>query len=448
MRNKLGMKATLLFVVVALPGAGIWAARRERASAASNVQASPSGLLSNMPRGGGGLTDRAIAEWSGKLRKNEKDPLAWSALGDSLMQKSRETADVTYYGLAEKAYQQSLAIDPQSPAAVLGIAWVHGGRHEFDESITWAKKSLALNPREQAAYGLIGDAQVELGQYEAAFESYQKMLDLKPNLASYSRGAHLLYLTGDTRKAIALMSRAIETGAPYAENTAWCRAQLGKILTATGNVKAAEQVLEDAVKRTPANYHVNAALGEVKAAKKDYPSAIAAYRKAVAAAPQIESLVALGDLYRLTGEPEAAETQFSQVEAIHRLHKANGSLGDRLVALFYADHDRNLPEALRLAQEEYRQFKNVYAADTLAWCLYKNGRYAEAREIMRTALARKTPEAQFLYHAGMIEAKLGDRSAAQKRLYQALSLNPRFHPVSASLAVSALKSLGSRAPAS
>jgi len=42
----------------------------------------------------------------------------------------------------------------------------------------------------------------------------------------------------------------------------------------------------------------------------------------------------------------------------------------------------------------------------------------------------------------MIYAKEGDHQTAQKYLYEALSLNPTFHPVFAPAAVDTLKELG------
>ena len=47
-----------------------------------------------------------------------------------------------------------------------GMAWVHGGRHEFDLSVLWAKNALALDPQHATSHGIIGDAAVELGEYQ------------------------------------------------------------------------------------------------------------------------------------------------------------------------------------------------------------------------------------------------------------------------------------------
>ena len=258
-------------------------------------------------------------------------------------------------------------------AALNGMAWVNGGRHEFEQSIEWANKALAVNPKDNDAYGLIGDADVEMGNYDAAYTHYQQMMDIRPDTSSYSRGAHLLWLTGDTRKAMWLMAKAIKAGGPYAENTAWCRAQLALMLMNTGALLPAEQTLQDALKYAPHNYQLLTAMGKLKAAKKDYPAAIANYKQAVEVVPQHDALVALGDLYLLTGKPEEAKQQFALVEATHQLLKANGVRGDMQIAQFYADHDRSLPEALQEEEAEIKSRPNVYVADTLAWCYYKGG---------------------------------------------------------------------------
>ena len=90
------------------------------------------------------------------------------------MQKARETADISYYQLAETRYTKAIALDPKCYDAYVGLAWVTSGRHEFEQSIQWANKALAIDPRSNDAYGLLGDADVEMGKYDAAYDHYQK----------------------------------------------------------------------------------------------------------------------------------------------------------------------------------------------------------------------------------------------------------------------------------
>lgn len=361
------------------------------------------------------------------------------------MQKARETMDLAYYGRAEAAYRESLALNPNSANAMVGMAWVLSGRHEFEKSIEWANKALKQEPNRADAYGLLGDAATEMGDYDTAFEHYQKMLDLKPGIASYSRSAHLLFITGGFRKATLLMSKAIGAGGTYPENKAWCIAQMALLDFSQGGYIPAAQLLSEGLQETPNNYHLLAAMGKVKAALKDYPAAIEYYKRAQAIVPQHDVVVGLGDLYTLQGRVEEARKQYAIVDVLRQLNKANGVIGDLQMAQFLADHDREPDEALRLAEAEYKTRPTVYAADTLGWCYYKNGRIAEARKYSLKALAQETPEAMFLYHRGLILAKAGDVGSARKALYKALSQNPYFDPLAAQVAMQKVEELGAMA---
>jgi tetratricopeptide (TPR) repeat protein len=391
--------------------------------------------------------DQTIEQLTTKTRQQRQDRAAWTALGDAFMQKARETADASYYGRAEQAFEQARALDPTNGEALVGLAWVQSARHEFEKSTESARKALAVDATNAAAHGLLGDAALELGDYDLAAEHYQKMLDLRPDISAYSRSAHFLFVTGDVRRATWLMDRAIKAGAPYAENTAWCRAQLALMHLATGNLVAAEQIVEQAIARTPSNYHVLFAQGRVRAARGSYAGAIESYRRAAAIAPQHEVVVALGQLYLVTDDQKRAEQQWALVETIDALNKANGVTGDVQIVRFLADRDRRLPEALAIAEREFKRRPNVFVADALAWTYYKNGRYGDARRVVAKALAQRTPDASLLFHAGMIHAKLGDRVTAQRQLAQALSLNPAFDPIDAPIAVATLAELGAHAPA-
>ncbi len=383
------------------------------------------------------------AEAEAKADNGKPTDEKWTRLGDAFMQKGRETADVSYYGRAEGAYRKALASNPKAADALIGMAWVEGGRHEFEHSIEWANKALAIETDRADAYGLLGDAAVEMGDYEKAFTQYQKMLDIKPDISSYSRGAHLLFLMGDIRKATLLMTKAIESGGPYAENTAWCRAQWALMQFSVGSYVSASQMLTEGLRASPNNYHLLAAMGKVKAALKEYDAAIEYYRKAEAIVPQHEVVVALGDLYTLQGKTNEATAQYALVDVIHKLNQANGVIGDMQMAQFFADHGRNLDVAVQMAETEYATRPNVYVADTLAWAYYKTGRIADAQKMIRKALDYGTPEAVFLYHQGAILAGASQNARARTALYQALSMNPNFHPLAAPAAQVMVRELGS-----
>jgi tetratricopeptide (TPR) repeat protein len=396
-------------------------------------------------------------ERAGRSRFAEEhpdDPAACVGLGDAWMQRFRERLDPAFPDRAEAAYQRALKLDGRYAAALVGMAWVANTRHDFDAGSRWARQALVLEPEMPEAHALLGDAAVELGDYDAAYEHYQAALDGRPDLSSYARSAHLLWLTGDVRRAEALMYRAINAGGPHAENTAWCRAELGLIMLNEGALVPAERQMEQALTQAPENPHVLAAMGRVKTARGDYPAAIKHYEQALAIAPTDATLAALTDLYALSGDQERSDRMVQRVLDFHHAHdharphshrdtsQGSHAHGNAELARFLADHDRDLASALREAEDAWGTFKNVGVTDTLAWCYYKNGRHQEARQTILKAMRWRTPDASILFHAGMIYALLGDRPAAQKYLYQALNLNPQFHPIQAKVAAEKLRELG------
>lgn len=394
-----------------------------------------------------------------RTREHPDDPQAWVNWGDALMQWSREGSGAAEYERAEAAYRQALKLDPRRAGALVGLAWVANSRHQFAEGRRYAQQALELDPHAAEPHALLGDAAVEAGDYEAAFKHYQASLDLRPDLSSYARSAHLLWLTGDARRATFLMRKAIAAGSPHAENTAWCRAELALMLFNTGALTLAEKEIAEARRQSPDNPQVLAAYGRIKAGQRKYAEAIEGYERALTNSPSpLAVMAALVDLYELSGTPTKAEVMSRRLLALaapesdamaagspdrhSHPHPHPHPPGNAELARFLADRGVELDRALAEAQAAAEQSKSVAVTDTLAWCLYKTGDYPRAKEVVLEALRWHTPDANLLFHAGMIHAAGGDRPAAQRYLYQALSLNPAFHPVHASMAAEKLREWG------
>jgi tetratricopeptide (TPR) repeat protein len=364
---------------------------------------------------------------SDKVLAASRSADAWLQLGASLAQAQRSSRSAAYYDHAETAYRRAHELDPRSAEAMTGLAWVYGGRHRFAWSIEWARRALAVDADHAPAHGLLGDAALELGDYDAAFAHYQTMMDLRPDLSSWSRGAHLLWITGQKREGIALMERAIRSGAPFAENTAWCRVRLATMLLHDGALPAAAQALAPALRAAPRDPEVLLAAGHLAIAQDDFAGARRYFAQVLEAGQQHDALVALGDLCLVEGDATGAEEYFQQVAALHAANRASSAHDHTSMAKFLADHDRRLDEALKLATE-HPDSPNVFEADVLAWVCFKKGDLPRAIAAMKRALAQNTPHPELHFHAGMIAAAAGDRVAATRHLQEALALNPRFHP--------------------
>ena len=276
-------------------------------------------------------------------------------------------------------------------------------------------------------YGLLGDAAIELGEYARAEEAFQQMLDLRPGLASYSRAAYLLELYGDMDEAVTFMERAVKTGsARDPEPLAWCLVQLGRLHFNQGRLGKAETAYNNALAVFPRYYQAVAALGQVRGAQRRYAEAIALYQQAITVVPAPDLLVALGDILMIAGKVDEAEQQYALVEYIEQVNAVNQKTYNRQLALFYADHDRKLDEAVTLAEAEVKQRQDIYSYDALAWVYYKKGRLVDAQKAMTQALRLGTQDASLFFHAGMIAQGLGETDNARDSLRRALEINPYF----------------------
>lgn len=376
------------------------------------------------------VLDRQIADLQTTLRGN--DPLtrgkASSLLGAAYLQKARETGDPGYYPKAEALLQQALAENESDVEAMIGLGVLALARHQFAEGETWGEKALVIDPSRARTYGVIADAQVELGRYEDAVRTVQEMVNLRPDLASYSRVSYLRELMGDREGALAAMEQAAVAGSGYPENIAWVQVQLGNLRFDGGDLTGAQSAYDNAISAVPGYAAALAGQAKVAAAKGDFTHAAALYQQAVQATPLPDYLAAYGDILTAAGRSDEAATQYAMVRAIQQIYTANGVDTDLELALFSADHSQpaDLTKALADAEAAVALRPSIAAYDVLAWTRYQHGDLDGAEEAITQALRLGTKSALMHFHAGMIASARGDTEAAISHLSSAVQMNPYF----------------------
>lgn len=401
-------------------------------------------------------TGRMIRNAQASVERSPKDAKSYAVLGAAYLQQARETGDVSDYQLAEKSLNLSLDIvsaDFSAEAPLESLAEVCMGEHRFADALTYSQRALSLGSGDASPFAIVGDADMDMGEYDKGAAAYSRLtppdMTLAPR-AAYARDSRISYLrfiAGDTTEAIRLMKVAVAEGIEAQlpkENLAWLYYELGEYFTQAGDALSANASYLVALETHPGDYRALAGLAKLRANNGRYAEAIVLYQKAIAVVPMPIFVGELGDLYTRTGNQAEAKKQYQLVEYIGLLGKINQVLHNRDLALFYADHDTKLPEALTLAHKEFEVRHDIYTWDALAWALYKNGRYADAGEASGKALAHGTRDALLLYHAGMIAAKLGDSVRAKKELTEALAINSHFHLVYASEAQQRLSALNTQ----
>ncbi|HBY98723.1 MAG: tetratricopeptide repeat protein [Ardenticatenaceae bacterium] len=371
-------------------------------------------------------TEDTITKLQDRIRSHPEDSAAYAQLGLALFQRIRETADASLYIPAETALTEALNRDPQQLDALIGQGMLALSRHRFAEGLQWGERARALNPYRAQTYGIIADAQIELGRYPEAVATLQQMVNLRPDLSSYSRISYIRELHGDTAGAIAAMKQAVAAGNPAAEGTLWTQVQLGHLYFNSGDWQRAEASYQQALQVRPDYVYALAGIARVRAAQGRYEEAIGAYQKIVTLLPLPAFVIVLGDLYQATGQPAEARNQYDLVRAIEQLNASAGVDVDLELALFDADHGADPVQVLKRARAAYSRRPSIFAADVLAWALYRHGDYPEAWRYSQEARRLGTRDATLHYHAGMIAYALGDRESAAGHLRQALAINPGF----------------------
>ena len=347
-------------------------------------------------------------------------------LGLAHAQRARETADAAYVSRADHAFRRSLTLEPENLEALTGLGGVELTRHRFRNALQLGRRALAVAPDAAAPHGVLGDALLELGRYDAAFAAFDRMAALKPNTSSYARVAYARELRGDVGGAIEAMELALDAALGRPETYAWTAVELGKLHWSVGRSVRAASFYRLALAARPAFAPALDSLARVEAARGRPGRAVALQRRAVEAVPLPGYVSQLGDLLASAGRTREARAQYGLVAAIEKLQAANGSRIDLESALYRVDRGIRLAETLDLARRARADRPSIAGDDVLAWALARTGRCAEARSYSERSLRLGTRDASLFFHRGMIERCLRRDADARRWFRRALDTNPHF----------------------
>jgi tetratricopeptide (TPR) repeat protein len=389
--------------------------------------------------------DHNIAAWTKNVAANDQDFLSAANLAALYEARARLSGDVADYSRAAEAAGRSLGIVPNQLDVLALHARLALATHDFGRALSEAASLDRTAPDQPAILSIMGDAQLELGDYDAATSLYGRVATLAPGPAITARLARLTFLRGDPAGAIkqaeAAQAAAVAAGID-GPGLSWYAYLSGTMHLATGDPAAAATWFDRALEAWPRSFLALAGKARAEAAVGDFDKAIDGYRAAIAVAPQPDALTALGDLLALRGANRGAQQQYDTVLAIAQLQGSSGLVFNRQLVLFDVNHGRDLATALQLAEVELAERHDVYGYDADAWALLANGRAADADAAMAKALALGTRDAMLLYHAGEIALAIGDTARARDLLQQSLAINGALDPLSASKARASLEALG------
>jgi predicted Zn-dependent protease len=289
------------------------------------------------------------------------------ALATAHTRRAREIGDASHYERSLEALADARRADPRLDRVAKVEAWVRLGRHEFAAAEKLAADYCKAHPDDADAWGLLGDARMELGDDAHAADAFQRMMDLKPGPGAYLRAGYWRERAGDLAGARAFLQRALAaTGLREAEDRAWILVHLAALDEREQQAARAEATLHEALALFPDYHYALAALAQIELADGRYASALATAQRALAAAPHPERRLLLADALRGLGrESEArAEEQRFEREALANVERADNE--NLFLVDFYLDRRRDPALALALAEREAARRRDPATLERLA----------------------------------------------------------------------------------
>ena len=391
----------------------------------------------------GASTVEAIAATRAAIEEEPGAAALHATLGDLYYQRGRETAKSTWNEKAHASYRQALALNPQSAHATTGLGTLALAKHDFGGGLRYGEQALRLEPNSVRPYAAIVDGQIELGRYGDARRSLDRMVALKPNLASYARISYFRELHGDLDGALEAMRLAVSAGGGSAENIAYVETLLGNLELQRGEIAHAGRAYRTALARVPDYLPARAGLATVAAANGQLDRAITGYEAVVETSAVHEYHLLLLEALLADNRDRAAREEIAAIRGNQAIERRNGVNTDAELAIFEADHG-SAARAVELGRAAVRTAPSVSAADAYSWALTAAGRGDAALRWAQRALRTGWRDPLVRYHAGMAAKLAGEPAPARRWLSQALELNPRFSPLHAPRARRALARLQGR----
>ena len=375
-------------------------------------------------------TKKSIEGLQAQIRLNPENYKAKWMLALAYMQEARITGEHPYYypaalDLLDDVLDGTKETEDLHQQAIMAKASVMLSLHHFKEALEIGEEAAKLNSSSPELYGILCDANVELGHYDKAIEAGDKMVSIKPDLRSYSRISYLREIHGDLNGAIEAMKLAASAGFPGLEQTAWTRVTLGKLYEKKGDLDNAKMQYTIALDETPHYAFAVAGLAHIEVSKKNYPEALKLYEKAASIIPEFSFTEEMANVYELEGKKEKSHEVATSVIGMLQEDEEAGHFVDLEMANLYSKLLNDQDKALDYANNEYdKRPDNIDVNKCLAMVYYKKNEFAEAKEYLKVANKTNRKDPELLCLSGLISYKSGDKNAGLKLIRASFDMNP------------------------
>ncbi len=369
----------------------------------------------------------------GLQRMVDKRPGDWlirTHLGTQLFERAGLTNQLGDYDRIQAVLGEAFAMVPKGSGPVALAARFNFSIHRLAaaEEYVAALEGMAMPQRDEqlVARLLRGEIALQRGQYAEALAGLTALAAAEPALG---KPALALYhaKTGEPDRAAALLGETLAAAdMKDPRRRAWLRLQLGLVAMDRGDLRGAQEHLQNADAELSGWWLVQEHLAEVHARRGEHDRALAIYEGLVRTADLPQHMDALAALYRHGKEPHKADALISQAAARWEQQLARfpeSAMGHGLLHhLQFGTPER----ALELALANHALRPGGEAHVLLARAHLKAGQPAEALAVAERALATPYRTAGLHDVAAKAHAALGHKAESEAQISLCYAINPYF----------------------
>ena len=354
-------------------------------------------------------TREKVDELKKKLAKDPNDIKVRLQIATIYLSEARITGEHPYYYPAVlKILDGVLYLSPNNFEATTFKASVKMSQHQFAEARTLAEAARKINPDNAYVYGVLVDANVELGFYKDAIAMSDKMQALKPSLESYSRASYLREIYGDFVGSISAMKLAVEAGMPGSEPFCWSKKTLGHLYESTGELNKAQQQYDDILLVRPSYAFAYGGQARILKVNKQYDKALLILDKAAKIMPEFSFHEEMAEIYDLQGNHEKALDKYEEVAKMLDQDAKSGHAVDLELCKLYTKSGKT-DLAMKHGLIEYKKRpRNIDVNHALAVVAFKLNNFKKAKEYILVALSTGSKDPELLKDASKIDRTLAN----------------------------------------
>ncbi len=260
-------------------------------------------------------------------------------------------------------------------------------QHDFENALLCSQKAIKINPYNAQIYGTLTDALVELGKYEEAVLTADKMVSIRPDLRSYARISYLREIHGDIEGSIDAMKMAVKAGYPGLEQSAWTRLTLGNIYETYGKLEAAKKEYQLTLAERENYPFAIGALAGIELQQENYKAAEKLLNEATAIIPEFSFYVQLAELYQKTDRPEEYKKTMDEIFVMLQDDVDSGHNMNLEYADIHLRITKDYTKALEFTLLEHEKRPvNIDVNKMLAKIYYKMGDSVKSKKYFKEAI--------------------------------------------------------------